>query len=59
MQGIYEVAENWDIEVRMEMSPKNLSNAQSQEKYVTACQICQNKVEEADHLVTENNSFFK
>ena len=53
MQGIYEVAENWDIEVGMEMSPKDLSNAQNQEKYVTAGQVCQNEVEEAYQLITE------
>ena len=37
----------------MVMSPKDLSNAQNQEKCVAASQISQNEVEEAYQLITE------
>ena len=53
VQGIYEVAENCDVEVGMVMSTKDLSNAQNQEKCVAAGQVCQNEVEEAYQLITE------
>ena len=41
------------------MSPKDLSNAQNQEKCVAAGQVCQNEVEEAYQLITEKQWFYE